>query len=312
MAQIPVTADGPEDARETLFFIHGWPDNQGMWDDQVAYLVPRGYRCLRVTMPHFSGRERAKELGDDSFGFPDWDEAANLLAGAIRREAKGPVTLVIHDWGCVWGFTTQLLHPELVKAIVAMDVGTPTPLFSAQLSNVPKLILIGVVYQYWLASAHILGRAATAVGFGQFLGDWMTQTFAGFAKWNFGKSVDFGGESSSVTSDAGYPYYITHRNFFLEMFGLKSPIVPESLVPSPKRDPDCPLLFFWGGNKPAKFHDWRWERELKRREDCEVVKIPAGHWLSTEQPAMVNEKMAEWLGKTLPSLHPMKGIKAAL
>jgi hypothetical protein len=30
------------------------------------------------------------------------------------------------------------------------------------------------------------------------------------------------------------------------------------------------------------------------------------------EPDMVNEKMAEWLDKTLPSLHPMKGIRAAL
>ena len=41
---------------------------------------------------------------------------------------------------------TQLLHPELVKAIVAMDVGTPS-LIEASVYNIPKIILVGVAYQ---------------------------------------------------------------------------------------------------------------------------------------------------------------------
>ena len=65
-------------------------------------------------------------------------------------------------------------------------------------------------------------------------------------------------------------------------------------------------LFFYGGSsfpkKPAKFHDEGWEKQLKAREDCEVVKMKTGHWLVTEQPELVIEKMAAWLDKALPAL----------
>jgi hypothetical protein len=133
MASLPpilVAVDEPSPASdvehpEQLFFIHGWPDDASLWDGQVAHFSRRGYRCLRLTMPHFGGRDDAGtngDLGGPVGFFPDCDWAALCprLAGAVREHCGGrPVTLVIHDWGSVWGFYLQQYAPELVKAVRA-------------------------------------------------------------------------------------------------------------------------------------------------------------------------------------------------
>ena len=112
-----------DEAREQLFFIHGWPDDPSLWDAQAAYFSQRGYRCLRVTMPHYGGRADAAARGDldaPTGFFPDCDWAALCprLAESVREHCGGrPVILVIHDWGSVWGFYLQQYAPELVKAV---------------------------------------------------------------------------------------------------------------------------------------------------------------------------------------------------
>ena len=241
---IEVTVDEPASsspgdsgaAPEQLFFIHGWPDSAALWDEQVAFFVPRGYRCLRVTMPHYHGRETADAAGDLLLpSHVDWGAATQRLAEALREHGGGkPVTLVIHDWGSVWGFYLQLLAPDLVKGIVAMDVG-PWAL-SGRWRNVPAMLAIGLVYQYWLATAHIIGRASSSA-FGQGLADWMTRAFARLAKRSARPPPtphptppltraraglgEKGAITEAVTSDAAYPYYYIHRNFVQELLGLQ-------------------------------------------------------------------------------------------
>ena len=150
---ILVTVDEPASAGEAapepeqLFFIHGWPDDPSLWQQQVEYFVRKGYRCLRVTMPHYAGREDAAVAGDleSATGFfpdCDWGAVSLRLAEALREHCQGRrVTLVVHDWGSVWGFSLQMLAPELVKAVVAMDVGPWA--MAGTWRNVPKMMGIG-------------------------------------------------------------------------------------------------------------------------------------------------------------------------
>ena len=141
-----------------------------------------------------------------------------------------------------------------------MDVG-PWALPGA-VSNVPKMISIGLAYQYWLAIAHVIGRSSTSK-VGKDFSDWMARAFARFAKKSLGDKANVTG---TVTSDACYPYYYIHRNFILELFGVQRPLHN----PDNAKYPSCPCLFFYGTKKPIKFHDPAWERGLNQRDDCHV------------------------------------------
>jgi hypothetical protein len=133
---------------EQLFFIHGWPDEPSLWQSQSDYFSSRGYRCLRVTLPHYGGRAAATVSGDSDAPWDscNWGTLTSRLTDTVRRHCQGRrVVLVIHDWGSVYGFFLQLMAPELVKAVVAMDVG-PWRL-AGKLQNVPPMLMIGLAYQ---------------------------------------------------------------------------------------------------------------------------------------------------------------------
>lgn len=279
---------------ECLVFVHGWPDDMNLWNNQVSHFSKR-YRCVRVNLPHFGGREDAQSRGFRRSGY-DFTEVAELLADVVRKEAEaGPVTLVIHDWGCVWGFLVQQKYPKLVKAIVAMDVGHPDA-FAPGIANPLSVIGAGFAYQYWLLTAYLMRRATAGTWFemiGQSIADWMARAFARFAKKNLDPQSDEDLKTDRITADACYPYYYFQTNFGVRPFS--------SLAGQPQQKalPSCPCLFLHGSRKAFSFHTAAWEQHLVKRDDCKVVAVPSGHWLQLECPALVNETMSSWLDQQL-------------
>jgi pimeloyl-ACP methyl ester carboxylesterase len=63
-----------------------------------------------------------------------------------------PVTLVLHDWGCVFGYEYAATYPERVSRMVAVDVGDHNSrALNASLSAKAKWAVFS--YQIWLALA---------------------------------------------------------------------------------------------------------------------------------------------------------------
>ena len=88
----------PENEKDEIFFIHGWPDSMEMWVAQVKALS-KNYRCIRMTAPNFG-----KESNDRSWGC-DFPELISMIAEAIEiHSKKKKVTVISHDWGCMWTF----------------------------------------------------------------------------------------------------------------------------------------------------------------------------------------------------------------
>ena len=278
---LPVMVEGS--GPQTLVFVHGWPDDARLWDAQVANFRHQ-YRCVRVTMPHFGGREGADGYHPHGYDFTD---VAEMLAATVVSENRGdPVNLVLHDWGCVWGFLMQRKYPELVKRIVAMDVGHPA-MFSAGWRSLPLAIGLGMSYQYWLMLAYWANRVTQGTHFSVFgsaLGDWMARVFVRLTRPRL--AHDGPTEWSRITAAACYPYH-----FFQSSWGVSFPRVGESKA----TPPSCPCLFLYGRRKLYHFHTRGWEAGLRARSDCTVTPLPCGHWLPVERPDDVNRAMQSWL-----------------
>jgi pimeloyl-ACP methyl ester carboxylesterase len=281
-----VRVDGTGD--ETFFFVHGWPDDESLWDAQVAHFKDR-YRCVRVTMPHFAGRSQAKELGHDQklWGY-DFSEAGDILAATMRREAKeavahgheGAMTLVLHDWGVFWGLIAQRRCPELVKAVVVMDVGPPSS-FASGWYTLPRVVFAGLAYQYLLFGAYALARSthgSALEGVCRPIADAMVRAVAGMVVPSAGPA-----QGPRVTADACYPYYYMQTDW-----GVRGIMHDNS-------EPKCRCLFLYGTRKPFMFHISSWVRQLAARPDCHVVQVPAGHWIQVQRPDIVNAAMESWL-----------------
>lgn len=91
---IDVHIEGEGD--DTIVMVHGWPDSYRLWDRQVEALKDR-FRCVRFTLPGFDpGKPRKAYTLDELTGF---------LHEVIERVSPGgPVILLLHDWGCAFGY----------------------------------------------------------------------------------------------------------------------------------------------------------------------------------------------------------------
>jgi len=281
----------PSPDGRTLVFVHGWPDTVDMWTPLIERLSKQGHKCVCVPLPWYPG-------GSDPEKRPDFDTAARDVAQAARLEKK-KVTLVCHDWGCVVGFKVQKLAPELVAAIVALDVGGD----ARGLSSKEKAFIFS--YQAWLVAAHLVGGP---------VGDYMTTRFARLAGAPITRNEDGSVSTAVVRARLNWPYVAFWRDaLFPRAPSARDERVSQSetrKTPKTPRDsktppfaPSCPVLFLFGGNKPARFHGDAWLAAIdakNARGDASAWREikNAGHWFATERADETFEALDRWFRET--------------
>lgn len=250
---IDVYAEGH--GQETIVMIHGWPDTHHLWDEQVAAFRSR-YRCIRFTLPGFDAGKprRAYSL----------EETIEIFRRIIDQVCHGhKVILMLHDWGCVFGYQFYMRHPSMVSRIVGVDIGdVDSPDYQPTL----KARLMIVSYQLWLAAAWRLGGR---------IGDAMTRSMARAAR-AYAQPQDIG-------SRMCYPYDIFWTG---SHGGYKNTQLFK---------PACPMLYIYGKHKPFMFHSPAWLLDLAEHPGSEVLGIDSGHWVMKEQTHAFNEAVAYWL-----------------
>jgi pimeloyl-ACP methyl ester carboxylesterase len=241
----------------TLLMIHGWPDTHRLWDAQAAFFRDR-YRCVRFTLPGFDvGKPpRPTSLADTV-----------ALIGKIidRASPNGKATLMLHDWGCAFGYAFATQHPARVEAVVAVDVGDAgSAQHIRELGAKAKAMVFA--YQSWLAAAWKIGGRA---------GETMTRKMARIA----GAPAD----PQLIGAQMNYPYYIQWTGAY---GGYRQP----------KRfEPSCPMLYLHGTRKPFQFQSQAWTEALAARPGCQVTPMATGHWIMREQPEQFNAVVDAWL-----------------
>lgn len=256
IAGIDVHVEG--EGAEAIVMVHGWPDTYRLWDAQAQFLRER-YRCIRFTLPGFDAAHprRAYSL----------DEMTSLFKQIIEQVCPGEkVTLMLHDWGCTFGYEFYLRHPQLVSRVIGVDIGDKV---SLRQSRTPHESLMVFLYQAWLALAWILrGR----------IGGWMTRAMA--------RCLGCPSPQASMHSRMGYPY-------FMHWFGGRRSYRRNGHV-QPFL-PSCPMLFIYGRDKPLMFHANTWTEKLLRSPGNEVVEFDTGHWVMSAQPERFNQVVGNWL-----------------
>lgn len=244
------------DGAETIVMVHGWPDTWRLWDAQVAALKAR-YRCVRFTLPGFDEDKPARPLTMD--GMVEF-----LARIADWASPQAPVILLLHDWGCGFGYEFAMRHPARVSRIVGVDIGDPRGLARAMSARAKLMVL---AYQMWLALAWKVGGP---------VGDWMTSRMA---RW-IGRPAG----NAHVSWKMNYPYY-------LSWFGGEHAYRRHMQ----SFDPQCPLLFIYGAKKPFMFHTRRWAEKMAARPGNRVEEFPTGHWVMLQEPARFSQVVGDWL-----------------
>jgi len=252
---VEVVVDG--DRGPVVLMLHGWPDTRCLWDAQVAALSGR-FRCVRFTLPGFEpgSRRRATSL----------EEMLSLIDKIVDHVSPTrPIVLLIHDWGCFFGYQYAMLRPDRVDRVIGIDIGDAgTATHLASLTARAKAMMAG--YQLWLAAAWRVGGAA---------GNAMTRAMA--------RAIKAPAPADRIHAGMNYPYDI----LWAGSHGSYRAAHPLELA--------CPLLFIYGRRKPFMFHSPEWATGLAAQPGCEVIAADAGHWVMKDQPTLVNEAILRWL-----------------
>lgn len=247
--------DGPAGA-PCLVFCHGWPDTAEVWTSTVQALHTR-YRCVRMTWPGFAPGatgQRGRAPGLEAL-------TEHLRQVVLQAGGGQPVTLVLHDWGCVFGYHFATRHPGLVQRVVGLDIGDAgSPAHQHGLRARQMLMIAG--YQLWLALAWKLGS------------DRMARTMATLLK---------APAAGQAHAGMGYPYWMAWTG------GLRALRPYQPLVP---------MFFAWARRKPFMFHSGDWAKALGQRPGCRVVGYDAGHWLMHGAADPLQADLLQWLQAT--------------
>jgi cis-3-alkyl-4-acyloxetan-2-one decarboxylase len=188
----------------------------------------------------------------------------------VVRLADGgrPVTLLLHDWGCLFGYHFMRRHPELVSRVIGVDIGDAGS--RAHQQELPLKAKLGIVgYQLWLALAWRIGGAP---------GDRMARRMA--------RKMRVPAPPDQIRSQMGYPYWITWTG----MYGSYRAARPFRLD-----EPALPMCFIYGQRKPFLFQSRAWMEALAARPGCRVVPMKTGHWVMLDAPQDFQAAVLDWL-----------------
>ena len=269
---IKIWDSGPANS-ETLVFFHGFPDDASMWNLQVAYLEKK-YRCIRPDLPNFG------DSIDDPAGF-SFDTVVDKLNRALNQHKPAlpeKFTLVVHDWGAIYGYIFAQKFSNRINRIVALDIGA-----SIKMQPNPLGYFLIPAYQLGLASAFIATKIP-AVGVA-LAGAATTATLTGLSL--FGNEYAGPTRRTPMSPYLNYPYYYFWKDAMAGKLKMEYDL------------PGVPFMFAYGTQGVKKwmmFHDEEWLKRIQSEKQNRVVAFEqSGHWLMRDEPGKLNREIEAFL-----------------
>lgn len=256
---VTIEGSGP-----VVVLLHGWPDTPAVWNGTVAALCD-GYRCVRFALPGYDLAQAPRPVSVD--------QMCGLIAAVVDAVSPDePVSLVLHDWGCFFGYEYAARHPQRVARVVGTDIGdTNSGAYLSSLRFKEKLMIAG--YQLWLATAWKLGGVLPG------LANRMTRYMA---RVNHCRAAP-----EHIGWQMNYPYAM---QWFGAFGGLRGVARVDKVF-----GPQIPTLFCFGKRKPFMFHSARWLAVVGTTPGSRVQGFDAGHWLMLQKPVEYHAAVRGWL-----------------
>jgi pimeloyl-ACP methyl ester carboxylesterase len=219
---------------------------------------------VRFTLPGFDPHDNSQQ--QRAYSLP---EVMQVLDDVIRHVSPDtPVTLLLHDWGCLFGYQYALRHKDRVERVIGVDIGDAGSRYHRREMGW-RAMAMTVGYQLWLATAWRLGGER---------GNRM-------ARWMAGK-LRAPAAPEDITAAQGWPYAVQWLGQ-AGGFGRLRAFAPT-----------VPMLFIYGQKKPMSFHSRNWAERIAARPGSRVVGLPTGHWVMLQRPVEFQRTVLQWLNDT--------------
>ncbi len=109
--------EGPRDAAETVVMVHGNPT----WSFFFRELVLRLRGKRRCIVPDHIGMGLSDKPDDERYDYTLASRVDDLDVLIHHVAPRGPITLIVHDWGGMIGTAWAARNPERIQRIVAMN-----------------------------------------------------------------------------------------------------------------------------------------------------------------------------------------------
>lgn len=260
--RLAVVDEGPEDAAETLLFVHGNPAWGFLWRKLVAPALEAGHR---VVVPDHAGLGRSDKPKDRDYH--TLERHVGNLEAVVEARGLSRVTLVLHDWGGPFGMGVAARNPALVERIVVANTAAFAPRKERSMSAWHKVVGSPLGYQLGVRFNLVEWSAMRFGVHGRLQRD-VLEAY----RWPMrdeGARVAAGRLVQLVPDGPEHPTARTLRSF-------------EENYP---KLADKPMLVLWADRDPV-FRPWMAERWLKDFPDADVrhVSQTAGHFWQEDHP----------------------------
>jgi pimeloyl-ACP methyl ester carboxylesterase len=290
-----------------IVLLHGVPDLGHSWRHQLPALAAAGYRAVAPDLRGCGQSEVLPRIEDYSL-LRHADDVKSLITHLGARDA----VVVGHDWGAnlTWAFT--LLHPALVRAVVALSIPFyPKPRDPAEIRRFAegKFDFIGYFQKPGAAEGEMAedpkrffrrflfsmsGNAPAGTIDKLFLGKPAdAKLLDGFPDpielppWLTEHDLDVYASAYTKTGLGGVLGF--YRNIDADYRALKSAY---------ERTPTQPVLFIGGAVEPAVRFGGVEPMKNALPNLRRVVVLPGcGHWVQQERAAEVNAEMISFLNQ---------------
>lgn len=238
--------------------LHGWPDTHELWRRQIDFFSSQ-YVCVSFTMPGFSKDDRS------DYSVNDVVELIRDIVDAVSPDNK--VILLVHDWGCVFGYEYAMRYGGKVDKIIGLDVGDANSQYLRDSLSMSEKLMV-FTYQIILAISFVCPRIV-----GNAIARFM-------AKGLKARSI-----RDNIHAGMSMPYA-------MRWFGANGGL--SNLLPV---EPSCPFYYGYATRKPVMFQSPEWLEQLSQNTDNKVQPFDCSHWIMIDRADEFNASVEQWLSE---------------